>query len=520
MNKIPSTWEIVQVNDVTIECDQRTPNDNDKFNYIDISSINRETKSIENCQLIIGRDAPSRARKIINTNDVLVALTRPALNAIALVPSEFNNQIASTGLEVIRALEINPRWLFYIFQTSSFISRMSELVQGALYPAVTSKDVRGFEFPLAPLQEQKRIIDKLDDYSDRIEQCRNKLKNVFSLMEQFRRSTLESVVSGEITGDWRISAHEDTEWKTIKLSELTVKVGSGSTPKGAEKEDEGIPFIRSMNVVFFGFKYEGLVYLSKEQAKELRNAETIEKDVLLNITGASIGRVTLTPANLNGARVNQHVCIIRPKSLLLPEYLCWVLSSPAMQQNIANKNYGATRQALTKQQILDLDIPLPSIEEQKEIIRRVEALLKYADNVEKKQADILTQVEQLMPSLLAKAFSGKLLPQVESDEPVPILLDRIHNVKVAYQSSQRAKPPKMRKNKKLSKSILAVMSEEDDWIESEEIFRRCGIKDGSEIETIEGLYAEMRLLIEAGRLSVKSIKDAQGQKQHDILKLV
>ena len=89
-------------------------------------------------------------------------MTRPNLNAVALVPKELDGEIASTGFDVLRASEIDPRWIFYTVRSTSFVERMGELVQGALYPAIRGKDIRGYEIPLAPLPEPNRIAEKLD----------------------------------------------------------------------------------------------------------------------------------------------------------------------------------------------------------------------------------------------------------------------------------------------------------------------------------------------------------------------
>src|SRR5262245_16171787 len=98
-------------------------------------------------------------------------------------------------------------------------------------------------------------------------------------------------------------------WRSVPLRELTHKIGSGATPKGGRKSYHvsGIPLIRSMNVHFSGFTDEGLVYLDEAQAKQLQNVVVLPNDILLNITGASIGRVTVAPDTMRGARVNQHV---------------------------------------------------------------------------------------------------------------------------------------------------------------------------------------------------------------------
>ena len=149
-------------------------------------------------------------------------------------------------------------------------------------------------------------------------------------------------------------------WTSAPLADLTSKVGSGATPLGGERayKSAGTPLIRSMNVVFFGFKRDGLAYLDDTQAAALDGATVAASDILLNITGASIGRVTVAPTDLHGARVNQHVCIVRPKRGLDYRYLNAFLSSPKVQAMIWADNAGTTRQALTKQQILGFEVPL------------------------------------------------------------------------------------------------------------------------------------------------------------------
>jgi type I restriction enzyme S subunit len=170
----------------------------------------------------------------------------------------------------------------------------------------------------------------------------------------------------------------------------------------------GVPFIRSMNVVFFGFKREGLAYLDERQAAALENVEVRSGDVLLNITGASIGRVTIAPSDMDGARVNQHVCIIRPVDGLDGRYLRAFLSSPTMQDTIGAENYGVTRQALTKQQILDFQIPLAPINEQKRIADKLDAVLARVDACRERLDRVPAILKRFRQAVLAAAISGTL----------------------------------------------------------------------------------------------------------------
>ena len=163
-----------------------------------------------------------------------------------------------------------------------------------------------------------------------------------------------------------------------------------------------------MNVVFFGFKREGLAYLNDAQAQALNGVEVQAHDVLLNITGASIGRVSIAPADLARARVNQHVCIIRPVAELEPRFLNAYLSSPTMQEAIIDENYGVTRQALTKQQILDFEIPLPPLPEQKRIADELDALLARVDACRERLDRVPGILKSFRQSVLAAAMGGEL----------------------------------------------------------------------------------------------------------------
>ena len=151
MSELPKNWAQVPLTAITGEVTQRVPSDDETIHYIDIGSVNRTTKRIETPQKLLGKDAPSRARKQVAAGDTLVSMTRPNLNAVALVPKELDGEIASTGFDVLRPVPgIDPRWINYLVRTEKFVESMSALVQGALYPAVRSKDVRAYVVSLAP----------------------------------------------------------------------------------------------------------------------------------------------------------------------------------------------------------------------------------------------------------------------------------------------------------------------------------------------------------------------------------
>ena len=168
-------------------------------------------------------------------------------------------------------------------------------------------------------------------------------------------------------------------WKTVKLQDCCIKIGSGATPRGGKEaylEEGPFALIRSQNILDFFFSYNGLAFIDKAQADQLSNVEIKENDVLLNITGDSVARVCQVPNSLLPARVNQHVSIIRPdESKLTPEFLKYYLLNPKFKNHMLGlASVGGTRNALTKGMIEDFEIDLPPLETQWRIAAILSAL--------------------------------------------------------------------------------------------------------------------------------------------------
>ena len=167
----------------------------------------------------------------------------------------------------------------------------------------------------------------------------------------------------------------------VKFKDICTKIGSGATPKGGKEAycEEGTSLIRSQNVLDFAFSAEGLAFINDLQAEKLKNVIVEEGDVLLNITGDSVARACMVDKKYLPARVNQHVCIVRADlQKAVPSYLLYFLQ--------LNKEYllqlaagGATRNALTKEMINNLELELPSIEDQQKIVAVLDDIQKKID---------------------------------------------------------------------------------------------------------------------------------------------
>lgn len=193
------------------------------------------------------------------------------------------------------------------------------------------------------------------------------------------------------------------DWDAVKLGKITNKVGSGITPRGGSKvyQDNGIPFFRSQNILYGKVSVKDIVYISEAIHQKMINTQLQPADVLLNITGASIGRCCVFPNDFEKGNVNQHVCIIRPDEIIKSQYLSYILNSPIGQNQIWNFQAGGNREGLNFQQIKSFIIPYPPLPEQ----NRIASILTTVDDKISSIENQIQQTEQLKKGLMEKLLT-------------------------------------------------------------------------------------------------------------------
>ena len=289
-------------------------------------------------------------------------------------------------------------------------------------------------FPIPPLKEQFAIVRCLDYVDRRVRRYVEAKRKLIALLEEERQAAIHQAVtrgldpnvplkpSGvEWLGD--IPAH----WEVRRLGYLASKFGSGITPRGGATvyEESGVPFLRSQNIHFDGLRMLDVVRITQDMHLKISGSHVMPNDVLLNITGASIGRTCSVPDDFGEGNVNQHVCIIRPdQDCLLSRLLSAYLSTPAMQREIQLEQSGASREGLTLQSIRSFRVVVPPLAEQQMIVvflDKVNSRIEAAIDRARRQIELL---EEYRTRLIADVVTGKLdvraaaarLPD-EEDEP-------------------------------------------------------------------------------------------------------
>jgi type I restriction enzyme S subunit len=254
-------------------------------------------------------------------------------------------------------------------------------------PGINRNDIYDLKIPLPSLSKQKAIVAKLDRAQRLIDIDKEMLAKYDDLIQS---------VFLEMFGD---PVTNPKGWEVKKLGDLTTKVGSGSTPRGGSKvyQDHGNIFIRSQNVLMNKMDLSDVAYIADEIHKGMKNTWVQENDVLLNITGASIGRVCVYNKS-EAANVNQHVCILRPvQDEIKPFYLSNLISSKNYQDKILGQQTGGTRQAFNMTQIKNFDIPLPPLDLQtkfNEILTKLKGEVQSIKLNSKKSEELFSSLVQ------------------------------------------------------------------------------------------------------------------------------
>ena len=214
-----------------------------------------------------------------------------------------------------------------------------------------------------------------------------------------------------------------SSWVWTTIEEICSKIGSGSTPRGSNYSANGIPFFRSQNVYNDRLVYDDIKYISEEVHQKMKGTEVLANDLLLNITGGSLGRCAVVPADFNCGNVSQHVCIMR-SVLVEPEYFHALVLSSYFAKSM--KITGSGREGLPKYSLEQMAFPLPPLSEQQRIVMEIEKLFALIDQIEHSKVNLQTIIKQTKSKILDLAIHGKLVPQDPNDEPAIELLKRIN----------------------------------------------------------------------------------------------
>ena len=307
------------------------------------------------------------------------------------------------------------RWLYYVLHTLNLDVGSNE----AAVPGLNRDTVYQRRVLLPPVNEQRAIAHFLDRETAKIDRLIDCKRRLLEVLAERRQALITLAVTKGLDPDkpmknsgveWLGEIPE--HWKSHKLKYCTSKIGSGKTPRGGAEVyvDDGILFIRSQNVYFDGLRLADVVFIDAGTDNEMASTRVMPNDVLLNITGASIGRCAHVPNVFGAANVNQHVCIVRPRrDLIDSRFLHLVMSSEVVQRQIFSNETGVSREGLNFEQISNLWIAIPvSFTEQLRIVEHANMQLGKIASLQSQIVHMIDRLQERRFALINEAVTGKL----------------------------------------------------------------------------------------------------------------
>jgi type I restriction enzyme, S subunit len=355
-------------------------------------------------------------------HDVIIAKITPCFeNGKGALLNKLDTEIGfgSTEFHVLRAVESSsPAFLFYITRTYQFRTLGEAFMSGAAgQKRVPTDFIEEFLVALPPVSEQTTIATFLDRKTAEIDSIISKKERMIELYEEEKASVINHAVTKGLDPaakmkdsgiEWlgEIPAH----WEVKKLKHLVCKIGSGVTPKGGASvyQQSGVPLLRSQNIHFDGLRLDDVAYISDEIHNNMSGSKIVSGDVLLNITGASIGRCYFVDYQLGEANVNQHVCIIRPSEGFITKFIYFLLCSNVGQIQIDLEQTGGGREGLNFEALGSFTIPVGEKNEQTAIVQHIETKCSKIDALISKFKRQIELLKEYRTALISEAVTGKI----------------------------------------------------------------------------------------------------------------
>jgi type I restriction enzyme, S subunit len=335
---------------------------------------------------------------------------------------------------------VELRYLFYALKNSK--DKLIAQGQGVAQKNISQTRLKTLQIPIAPRREQDCIADKLDALLARVDACRDRLDRIPHILKRFQQSVLNAAISGQLTEDLRVVSESGMQMNFVSLSEvlLELKTGPfGSTLHQSDYVSGMIPIVNPMHINEGRIVPSSKMTVSHEKAEILSDFKIRSGDVIIARRGV-MGRCAVVRDSQEGWICGTGSMILRPNPLLLPEYLQIFLSCPSTVKTLESEAVGSTMANLNQRVLSSLQIWLPPLSEQHEIVRRVKALFTYNDLLATRYQRACSQVKQLTPALLNKAFSGELVSQNLNDESALLLLERIRAMRTLSEESTSKSP--------------------------------------------------------------------------------
>ncbi len=398
-NDLPYGWEVRELEEVCLSTERRDPSKQGEgeFAYVEISGVDGTQGRISSPRILGTKNAPSRARKVIRAHDVIFATTRPNLKRIALVPDSLDDEICSTGFCVLRANPdfVLPEWIFWACRSRIVLDQVLPLMRGASYPAVTDNDVLSAKLPVPSLPEQRGIVDYIEELMGRIEEVREFRGGIQKDMDDLTREAMSNVFS------------KSENWGRQQIADVVDDMKSGFACAKKNATASGVPHLRPYNIGLDGELDMSQLLRFPPDLVDLNVYGLLSGDILFNNTNSVelVGKSAIVAQNLQAGFSNHLTRIRVRREIVEPEWLLYRLRN-LWQGRVFERNCHRWigQAGFNSRELLELEVPIPSIAEQRRIISYIKPIQSRAVEFQHLLGQTDGDLDELADAVLEKAF--------------------------------------------------------------------------------------------------------------------
>lgn len=516
MEKLPEGWTICSLEEITVSKKGKKPNRLTK-DYYEESIPYLDIKAFETNQISYYADQESSI--LVESNDIIVVWDGARSGWVG------KGKVGALGstLVALSPIIIDANYLYYFLQTQ--FQYINSNIKGSGIPHVNPEIFWNIKVPIAPLEEQKLIVEKIEELMYKVQSMQKSIAVIPDKLNLAKQKVLTAAVTGKLTEEWRQKKNSNFnfinqnasfgkklfdvpiswQWDTfVNLCE-TITVGFVGS-MASEYRNEGIPFLRSLNVREFRYEPKGLKYISQEFHEKLDKSKLLPGDIVI-VRSGNVGISMVVPEELIEANCSDLV-IVKPRAELDSYYGSIYINSAVVREYILGKKVGIAQAHFNVGAMKLTPIALPPIDEQKQIVREIESIYANINSLMNKINSLNATIDAIPSKLLQAAFSGDLIPQSL------VVEDNFENVK----STIKAAKDEMLKNLKANKLMKREIKTETKVISFTEelLLKYTGSK--FTFETIKTLFLkhnyrisrnEFFRLLENGKIEMQFDKDLE-----------
>lgn len=404
--EVPENWVWVYGKNIFMPMESRKP-DGEDFYYIDIDAIDNKNQVVTEAKKIKTAQAPSRASRKLHTGDTVFSLVRPYLKNIAYIDVQLSDCIASTGFFVCTPnTALNDKYLYRLMVSSYVVDGLNKHMKGDNSPSIRKDDIENYPFPLPPLSEQQRIVERIEELFAKLDEAKERLQEVADSFAVRKAAILHKAFTGELTQQWRWeNGVSDASWEESNFGKFTVSQ-YGYTEK-AHWEKIGPKFLRITDIQDNKVDWDEVPWCPIDEDGMKQYAVEIG-DIMIARTGATTGKSYLICDDVEAVFASFLIRLKVVNKNLDYNYLYGYMQSEDYWRQITDFSSGIAQPGVNASKLKQIKFKCPTLSEQHEIVRLIDDLLARERAAQQAAEQALASIDLMKKSILARAFRGEL----------------------------------------------------------------------------------------------------------------